>query len=167
MQIRPFLLAAALMSGAALGADPHACDLIDERLAAEILGSPITSPPSRRPMVDGSAQVGSVCNYFSIVSGRAQHLQIELQVFKSAAQAKADMDPEFEPDKDASEQTSRESGVGDQAFYRYFAKENKGIFVFRKGNRIVVMQAGGSGFKMTPAYQSTLRKIAIRILGKL
>lgn len=159
--------AAAVVPSAALGADPHACDLIEEKVAAEVLGSPISDKPARRVFTPAPDFTGTLCDYISTAGGRMQRLEIQFQIFKSTAAAKTDLDPEFKPDPDKSTQTSKESGVGDQAFYRYFVKEDKGMLVFRKGNRIVTLQAVGSGFRMTPAYKGALRAAAIRAAGKL
>ena len=135
-------------------ADAHPCDLLDAKGAAEILGSPITSPPSA-----GKVPSTSDASYES--------MRLDLQVFKSVAEAKKAVDAEFDPNDDKNIRFAREPGVGDSAFYSQNIRDNRGIYVFRKANRIVIIQAGGSGFKMTPAYQPALRKVAIRALGKL
>jgi hypothetical protein len=150
-------------------ADVNPCDLLDAEGAAEILGSPITSPPSagKVPSTSDAPYESSSCGFSSIGPGRAQYVRLDLQVFKSVAEAKKSVDAEFDQNDDKNIRFSRESGVGDSAFYSQNIRDNRGIYVFRKSNRIVIMQAGGSGFKMTPAYQSALRKVAIRALGKL
>jgi hypothetical protein len=150
-------------------ADVDACDLLDAKDAAEILGNPITSPPSagKMPSTPDSPYESSSCGLASIVGGRAQYMRLVLQVFKSVAEAKKAMDADFEPNDDKNIRFSKESGVGDSAFYSHNISDNRGIYVFRKSNRIVITQAGGSGFRMTPAYQSALRKVAIGAFGKL
>ena len=118
-------------------------------------------------MASGPEGTSSRCTYVSIVEGRAQYLQIDLEIYKSLATAKSNMDSDLGPEEDKSVQLSKESGVGDSAYYRFFGKENKGMYGFRKGNRLVVIQAGGSGFRMTSAYKVALRSASIRATGKL
>ena len=62
---------------------------------------------------------------------------------------------------------AEETGIGDSAQWVSRVSDTRGTYVVRKGNRILSIMAGGSGFQVTQALKSNLRQAVVRALDKL